>query len=318
MISTATRAKLTSETKLTLPCIGRIMPQPLPSLNWLRVFEAAARHESFARAAGELNMSAAAVSQQVRALEERLKRPLFERHAHSVRLTEAGRSYLPSVQQALDTVQSATAGLFGAAPARQVFVQAEPMFAQGLLARGLRQFGDDHPDVAISLNTLGATRDGAADFNDLEIVFGHTRTLGRDSDRLVGERLYPVAPPALANGIATAADLLAHPLINVGLHRAGWHQLFDHLGQPSGQARFLFTEDTVTAMALAREGMGIALARAPASDQAMRDAGLVPCLTNVSIPGRDYYFLVSHDHSALRPAARAFRDWLLDWNASLA
>jgi DNA-binding transcriptional LysR family regulator len=289
------------------------MSVTIPSLNWLRVFEAAARHESFARAANELNMSAAAVSQQVRALEERLKRPLFRRYAHSVQLTEAGRSFLPSVQQALDTVQSATIGLFGAVPVRQVFVQSEPMFAQGLLARGLREFCATNPDIAISLNTFGTARDGAANINDLEIVFGHTQTLGRDSDRLIGETLYPVAPLELAAQISAPSDLLDHRLINVGLHRAGWHQLFDHLGLPTGNARFIFTEDTVTAMALAREGMGIALARAPASDQAMRDAGLVPCLNGISIPGRDFYFLVSSDHTGLRPAARAFRNWLLSW-----
>ena len=260
----------------------------------------------------------AEVLEFVASLAEGAHRPLFERHAHSVRLTEAGRAYLPAVQQALDTVKSATAGLFGAMPARQVFVQAEPMFAQGLLARGLPGFSGQHPDVAISLNTFGAAREGGAEFNDLEIVFGHTGTLGRDSDRLMGETLYPVAPRALAERISTPADLLDHALINVGQHRAGWHQLFEHLDQPVGQARFTFTEDTVTAMALAREGIGIALARAPASDQAMRDADLIPCLPGISIPGRDHYFLVSQDHSALRPAARAFRNWLLDWCAGNA
>ena len=83
------------------------MTAPLPSLNWLRVFEAAARCESFARAAEELNMSAAAVSQQVRALEERLGAALFERPAHAVRLTDPGRAYLPGVQQAMLTLQPA-------------------------------------------------------------------------------------------------------------------------------------------------------------------------------------------------------------------
>ena len=84
----------------------------VPSLNWLRVFEAAARFQSFARAAEELNMSAAAVSQQVRALEDRVGAPLFTRAAHSVALTDLGRAYLPIVQQSLLTLQNATEGLF--------------------------------------------------------------------------------------------------------------------------------------------------------------------------------------------------------------
>ena len=100
------------------------MAVSVPSLNWLRVFEAAARCESFSRAAAQLNMSPAAVSQQVRALEERLDMALFERHAHAVTLTEVGRAYLPSVQQALLTLENATEGLFGAARAQQLFVQS--------------------------------------------------------------------------------------------------------------------------------------------------------------------------------------------------
>ncbi|MFU1478659.1 LysR family transcriptional regulator [Roseovarius sp. C7] len=177
------------------------MSQALPSLNWLRVFEAAARHESFARAAQELNMSAAAVSQQVRALEDRLRRPLFERQAHAVRLTEAGRAYLPSIQQALSTVDGATRGLFGGAPSQQLFVQCEPMFAQGLLARFLPLYCAAQPDVAVSVNTISLWRGGLHEVSDLEIVFGHTATLGRDSDLLMGERLYPVARPELAQQI---------------------------------------------------------------------------------------------------------------------
>ena len=82
------------------------MAAPQPPLNWLRVFEAAARCQSFSRAADELNMSASAVSQQIRALEQRLGAPLFERHARAVTLTVAGRAYLPGVQHALVTVQT--------------------------------------------------------------------------------------------------------------------------------------------------------------------------------------------------------------------
>jgi len=290
----------------------------LPSLNWLRVFEAAARHESFARAAQELNMSAAAVSQQVRALEDRLRRPLFERQAHAVRLTEAGRAYLPSIQQALSTVDSATHGLFGAAPGQQLFVQCEPMFAQGLLARFLPRYCEAHPEVAVTVTTISQWRGGLREVADLEIVFGQTATLGRDSEALLGERLYPVARAGLAQEISGAADLLQHRLINLGEHRAGWLQLFEHLGLMPGRARFLQTEDTVTAMALAREGLGIALARAPASDQAMRDAGLVACLPGLSIAGRESYHLVCRDLAALRPAARGFRRGLLDYCAEVA
>lgn len=293
------------------------MSAPIPSLNWLRVFEAAARCESFARAAVELNMSAAAVSQQVKALEERLGAPLFTRHAHAVTLTETGRAYLPGVQQALLTLQSTTEGLFGAARAQQLYVQAVLIFAHGVLSRGYDAFTEAHPDIVLSLRTGNAAFDFAQGFSDLQIVFGNPTAYGAEGDRLLGERLFPVARPELADAIATPQDLLAHRLIDVSTHRAGWPHVFGELGVLPGAARYVFADSTIMAMALAREGVGIALARAPASDRAMEEAGLVPCLKGVEVEGREAYHLVYPDQAALRPPARAFRGWLLDWCAGL-
>ncbi len=290
------------------------MITPVPSLNWLRVFEAAARCESFARAAAELNMSAAAVSQQVRALEERLGAALFERQAHAVRLTEKGRAYLPGVQQALLTLQSTTEGLFGPVRAQPLYVQAVLLFAHGVLAQGYRGFTEAHPDVTLTLTTGNLPYDfRAGSFSEMQIVHGAPNAFGTDSDPLVGERLYPVARPEIAARIDTAADLMAHRLIEVNTHRAGWPLVFEALGMGvEGAPQLVFTDNTLMAFGLARSGAGIALARAPVSDLAMSEAGLVPCLPDVSVQGREAYHLVYADRAALRPAARAFRTWVLD------
>lgn len=288
------------------------MASPVPSLNWLRVFEAAARCESFARAADELNMSAAAVSQQIRALEERLDAALFTRHAHAVRLTEKGRAYLPGVQQALFTLQSTTEGLFGPARAQPLYVQAVLLFAQGVLARGYAEFTAAHPGIVLNLTTGNMPYDFVTGLSDLWIVHGDPATFGGESDRLLGETLYPVAPPEVAEQIRTPADLLAYPLIEVNAHRAGWPMIYEVLGQPARAPRMIFTDTTLMAFGLARAGAGIALARAPVSDLAMQDSGLAPCLADVAIEGRDAYHLVYPDRATLRPSARAFRSWLLD------
>lgn len=290
---------------------------PVPSLNWLRVFEAAARAESFARAATELNMSAAAVSQQVKALEERLGAKLFDRQAHSVRLTEVGRAYLPGVQQALLTLESTTEGLFGAARTQQLYVQAVLLFAHGVLADGYRAFTAAQPDIALTLRTGNSAYDFAQGFSDLQIVFGNPLAYGAEGDRLMGERLYPVARPEVAARIMQPADLLAHPLIEVSTHAAGWPYVFEHMGVSPGAARYMFADSTIMAFALARAGAGVALARAPASDVAMREAGLVPCLDIPGIEGREAYHLVYASRAVLRPPARAFRAWLLDWCAAV-
>lgn len=293
------------------------MSAPVPSLNWLRVFEAAARAESFARAAAELNMSAAAVSQQVRALEERLGTPLFDRHAHAVTLTDIGRAYLPGVQQALLTLQTTTEGLFGAARAQQLFVQAVLLFAHGLLSRGYTCFTQAYPDVALTLTTGNHPFEFARGFTDMQIVFGSPTIYGAEGDRLMGERLFPVARRDVASHIDRPQDLLQHRLIEVSTHRAGWPYVFEHLGVLPGAARFVFADNTIMAMAMAAEGAGIALARAPASDRAMREAGLVPCLDGAEAEGREAYHLVYAERASLRPPARVFRSWLLDWCAGL-
>ncbi|MEX0316711.1 MAG: LysR family transcriptional regulator [Ruegeria sp.] len=289
------------------------MASRVPSLNWLRVFEAAARTESFARAAAQLNMSAAAVSQQVKALETRLGTPLFHRHAHSVTLTEAGRAYLPSVQQSLLMLETATSGLFGESREQRLYVQSILLFAQGVLAPGLGGFRRDHPDVNLVLSTGSDAVDFANRFADLQIVFGNPAQFGVESDLLLSEVIYPVALPELADQIHRPEDLLRFALIDVAAHRAGWPHMFEVLRLSPGGARFMVSDNTIMAASLAAEEQGVALARAPASDSLMARFGLVPCLPDIAVPGRESYHLVYDDRDLLRPPARMFRDWLLDY-----
>lgn len=289
----------------------------VPSLNWLRVFEAAARFQSFARAAEELNMSAAAVSQQVRALEDRVGAPLFVRAAHSVALTDLGRAYLPIVQQSLLSLQNATEGLFGEARAQHVHVQAELLFCHGVLARGYRAFHEAHPEITLSLSSTLHTVEMRPGYFDVRIVFGSPLLHEGDSDHLLSERLYPVARADIAACIADPKDVLDHVLIDVTTHRAGWAYVLEHMGQSSAAARFAYADSTLVAMAMASEGVGVALARAPVSDNAVRGAGLVPCLPECQTAGREGYHLVYPERAALRRPARVFRDWLLAQCAGL-
>lgn len=291
------------------------MSTRIPSLNWLRVFEAAARTESFARAAAQLNMSAAAVSQQVKALETQLGTPLFLRHAHAVTLTEAGRAYLPSVQQSLLMLETATTGLFGASREQRLFVQSVLLFAHGVLAQGLPQFQRAYPQVNLALSTGNMVADFANQFTDLQIVFGNPSLFGVEGDELLSETLYPVARPDIADQIASPQDLLEFTLIEVSTHRASWPHLFEQMRLPHGRARYFFADNSIMAAELAAQGLGIALARAPASDAVVRASGLTRCLPGCEMPGQQSYHLIYPDRSILRPPARKFRDWILDFTA---
>ena len=155
-------------------------------------------------------------------------------------------------------------------------------------------------------------------FSDFLVVFGNPRAYGAEGDPLLQEWLYPVAPPDLAAQVGGAHDRLAHRLIDVSTHRAGWAHLFDGLGVLPTSAQNVFADNTIMALAMAREGGAVALARVPASDKAVEEAGLVPCLPDAEGPGLEGYHLVYPDCGALRPPARAFRSWLLHCCGSIA
>ncbi len=288
------------------------MSVTLPSLNWLRVFEAAARNESFAQAAQELNMSAPAVSQQIKALETRLGTDLFKRFAHSVTLTDVGRAYLPAVQNALVGLEGATSGLFSKSKEEQLFVQSVFIFAFGLLAPKLAEFEALHPEIKLHVTTGNAVTDFKQGFSDLMVIFGAPSSYGAESDKLMGEKLYPVAQPDVARQIKTPQDMLKFPLIEVATHRAGWTKLFEACNiRPTG-ARFMYADNSIMALGLAEHGAKIALARAPATDLAAKAAGLVPCLPDFEMDGMQSYHIVYQDQASLRPAAQKFRRWLMD------
>lgn len=256
-------------------------------------------------------MSAAAVSQQVRALEDRLGAPLFFRAAHSVSLTDLGRAYLPNVQQSLLSLQTATEGLFGQTRAQQLHVETEILFSHGILSRGYRAFTHAHPQITLLLtSTLQAEmRQG---YFDMRVVFGSPLMHEADSDFLMGETLYPVARADLADTIHAPRDLLGFPLIEVTTHRAGWTYVLDKMGELPIAARYAYADSTLIAMAMAKEGVGVALARSPVSDKAMEETGLVACLPEFQTKGREGYHLVYPERAALRRPARIFREWLLD------
>jgi DNA-binding transcriptional LysR family regulator len=287
------------------------MSNRIPSLNWLRVFEAAARTESFAKAATQLNISAPAVSQQIKALEGHLGAQLFHRRAHSVELTPTGRAFLPSVQHAIVSVESTADGLFGQTRQETLYVQSVLIFAMGFLNPRIERFRKAHPEIILQLTTGNVVEDFTRGFTDMQIIFGNPATFGRQGDKLLGERLYPVARPELAERIGAPEDLLAHPLLEVATHHAGWVNFLNHVKTGAVGADLVFADSTVMSFSTAANGSGIALARAPTSDTLETAFGLRPCLPDTHIDGAEHYHLIYPNRATLRPAARIFRDWLL-------
>ncbi|MEM6461753.1 MAG: LysR substrate-binding domain-containing protein [Pseudomonadota bacterium] len=283
----------------------------IPSLNWLRVFEAAARTESFARAAELLNMSPPAVSQQIKALEGHLGRMLFVRGAKQVTLTDAGRAFLPVVNQALASVETSAEAIFGARERQQLNVQVVTILAANWLPGRLESFEALHPDIRVQITSGNSVLDFRNNDAHLQIGFGSRTDFPHSAERLFGERIFPVARPDIAVRIETPDDLLDQQLIEVAPHRSGWFQLLqNHVASDLRGAAFHLVDNTVVAFGMADAGLGVALARAPATDRLQQAYGLVPCLDGYSIRGLQHYYLFHPTTAEPSAAVNAFRRWL--------
>jgi len=309
----AVTISLDRKDKKNLSCI---MAKGTPSLNLIRVFDAAARTGSFARAAQRLAMSAPAVSQQIRALEQHLGRQLFHRDAAGVRLTDEGRALLSICTAPLAQIESATAE-FARPRQKTLVVGASLMFSVAWLAPRLPQFLSAHPSLRLDLRTLyGRPEQGGHDM-DIWVAFGPFGP-GLVAQRLFGERLTPVATPELAQTIRTQAELLAQNLIEPSAHETTWAHVLGLQLLPAG-VRLTKVDNSLAALNLAAAGGGVALARAPATDSLVVQLGLQPCaLPECNIIGAEAYHVLHPESPTPRPETRRFRDWMLAQAASAA
>ena len=289
------------------------MREIIPSLNWLRVFEAAARLESFARAAEVLDMTTPAVSQQIKALEKHFKAELFKRGARQVELTDAGHAFLPAVRQALATVNETANSLFGSEQDQTLTLQVDLIFGISWLAPLLAEFDRVHPDV--QLRITGAYRD--TDYQqpgaELKILFGPVHRSWAQCDRLFNEAIYPVANSIIAEGVRTPEDLLDYRLIQIPTHRINWNQMLQSIGIETIPTRQLcFTESTPIALSLAASGYGVALARRPTTDVLVEQSGLQAVTICPELTSTEAYYIVYQNFENLSSAAKVFHQWLLD------
>ena len=297
------------------------MKRGIPSLNWLRVFEAAARTESFSRAAELLNMSTSAVSQQIKALESHFGEALFKRGPRHVELTTAGHAFLPAVRQSLKSIEETAASLFGQEKDNTLTLQADLNLSLSWLAERLPEFSQRYPQVQLHLNGAYHDLDYQRPGFELRILFGPVHRSWGQCDRLYDEVIYPVANPAIAESIRSADDFLQHRLMQISTHRINWNQILQSLGLDSVPTRQLcFTDSTQMSLNLAAAGYGIALARAPTTDRLVERLGLKPCHICPRLASTEAYYLSYRNLESLSLAATHFRHWLLEqvkpYNAS--
>jgi LysR family glycine cleavage system transcriptional activator len=283
-------------------------------VNWLRAFEVAARHLSFSAAASELNVTPAAVSQQVRLLEQRLGEQLFLRHARGLRLTRAGETLVPACRESFERLDGALAELFGSRRRERLVIRVALGFARHWLLGNLAAFAQAHPDIPIRLVATvwaGEPLDASVDL-DIRLALSPVR--GMACHRLTQDAIFPVCSPELAASaprIRQPADLRHHPLLHTIGFAQGWTHWFAAAGiEPVRTRQGLEFDSMRLALDMAELGHGVALARSSYADELLQ-ARRLKALFDVRLKARDNIYL-THAHG-LDPASPGalFRDWIL-------
>jgi LysR family glycine cleavage system transcriptional activator len=290
------------------------MPERLPPLNALRTFEAAARHLSFTAAAEELCVTAAAVSHQIRSLEDHLGTELFHRSNRALVLTEAGMLLLPDVREAFARLINATRGLRRHAFAGPLTVAVSPSFAAKWLVPRLSGFRARCPDIEVALISASELVDFGREDVDLAIRYG----TGLHTELLTPTEFFPVCSPKLAQGpppLAAPDDLrhvvLLHDEVPTALPMVPswetWLKAAGVTGVDVAQGPRFNTSFFTLEMAVS--GMGVALAQSTLVSADLAEGRLIR-LFSVSIPVELSFFLVGPPATFEKPKVKAFRDWL--------
>jgi len=278
------------------------MARRLPPLNGLKAFEAAARSESFTRAAVELNVTQGAVSHQVKALEDTLGLKLFHRERQRLILTETGRDYLAVIRDALDQIAVGTERLLQRQESGVLTVSTSPDFAAKWLVNRLSRFAEQHPEIDLRVAAMTQNVDFARDDVDIAIRHGDGSWPAVDVQRLYSERLFPVCSPKLIAGrnrITKAADLLKFPLLRLE-DAKNWTRLFEAAGVKATVPSGPILNRASMLIDAAIDGQGIALARTALAAWDLINGRLVRPI-DVSLRVAHTYWIVS-----LRPH-RTFR-----------
>ncbi len=293
----------------------------MPPFLSVRVFEAAARSASFARAAEELGITAGAVSQHIRALEEFAGQPLFRRLGRGVELTEAGQAAYGHASAAMAEMLQAGRAMRASMRGRRISLSTAPSFASKWLIPRLNRFQDAYPDVEVRMSADMGLVDFAASDIDLAIRYGPGGYEGLYCERLMSESVVVVGSPRLLAGrppITSAADLIDLPLIHDESPERDpscptWTMWFAARGQKRHDAeRGLRFNQSSLALEAAAAGKGLVLAKRQLALRDIAEGLLVSPLAQAEDPVGFAYWLVWPRGRRFEPAQAAFLAWLRD------
>jgi LysR family glycine cleavage system transcriptional activator len=298
------------------------MSRRLPPLNSLRAFEAAARHLSFTKAAEELHVTPAAISQQVKNLEDYCGTPLFRRLTRALILTDAGQAVLPLLREGFDKLAEAMVRLEALERSGVLTVSVGPSFGAKWLVPRLDRFRAAHPEYDVRIDATDALADFGADGVDVALRYGRGVYDRLHADCLMAEVSFPVCSPSLLAGphpLRRPDDLRHHTLLHVQWKMESdaapnWRMWLRAAGVDGVDAergpRFSMEGMAVQA---AVEGQGVALASGSLVGDDLKAGRLVRPFPPAAGEATAFrYYLVYPEATAANPKVAAFRAWVMD------
>ena len=289
------------------------MPKRLPPLNALKAFEVAARTLSFTRAAEELHVTQAAVSHQIKLLEQSLGIKLFRRLNRALRLTDAGQAYLPSVSKAFELLSEATNNLDLAQQRGTLTVTVLPSFAARWLVPRLGKFLRAYPEIDVRIAPAIETVDFASEDVDIGIRYGMGNWPGLRATWLMNEDIYPVCSPQLLEGaqpLRGLSDLKNQVLLHDDGHD-DWNKWLMAAGVADvDPLRGPVITDSSMLLQAAIGGEGVALARSVLVAEDLSAGRLIKPFA-LNLPAQYAYYVVHPESVSNSYKINSFRDWLL-------
>jgi LysR family glycine cleavage system transcriptional activator len=287
---------------------------PLPSVDALVAFESAARHQSFTRAAAELNLTQGAISRQIRVLEDRLGSSLFQRVRQRVILTDAGRAYLLEVRRILDGLESATLRLMTVGESKNVLNLAVlPAVTTHWLLPRLPDFFNKHPSISVNCAIRLSPFDFATDPFDAAFHYGAPIWAGAVVHHLMDEELVPVCSPAYkaSRRIRRPEDLARIPLLHLTTRPAAWADWFTKANIPAANAfQGSMFENFAMISTAAVSGLGAALVPSYFVEEELKLGTLVAVAS--AQRSKSAYYLVIPETKVGTPHVESFVRWIAE------
>ncbi|WP_026374647.1 transcriptional regulator GcvA [Aestuariibacter salexigens] len=289
------------------------MTRRLPPLNALKAFETAARHLSFTRAADELFVTQAAVSHQIKALEEFLGMKLFLRKNRTLLLTEEGQTYFLDLKDIFQNLQESTERLLAKGAKGTITVAMPPSFASQWLVPRIHQFSASNPDIDVRIKAVDFDDGFLNDDIDVAVYFGRGRWSGLHADPLHREYLTPLCSPLLfqSDKPLDSLDDLKHHVILHDSNRNAWKRWIKHFdvnGVNVNQGP-IFSHSMLVLQAAAL-GQGIALASTLLAKPELDSGRLIQPFEH-RLESKEAYYLVCQQAQADMAKIATFREWIL-------